>query len=314
MSKAKSIRIINSIIFFFGLFFFLMPLQIAAEELQITPPATQIWKLTPGEQVITQFSVTNKTDIALKVTFDQAEYLAIQDKYVYPPVDVNSSSYWLTTETASVVLSPGEQRYIDMLIKVPDNVATGAYTPVLFTTYTSDTAPSVNNTEIQLAPSFKVPINILGEDVESKLTLNIRTDQQMFSFNKPEFSIEAKNTGNTYLSPLLRLQVISPTLDRIYDETLNAGLSLIYPDMGLSQEFVLDSVDMNSLSSLGRYEIQLLGEDSANGVSEFASLTFYVIPLPAVFIAFALLLLGIVMGSLALYKDRKRKQKKTFKS
>jgi hypothetical protein len=136
----------------------------------------------------------------------------------------------------------------------------------------------------------------------------------MFSFNKPEFSIEAKNTGNTYLSPLLRLQVISPTLDRIYDETLNAGLSLIYPDMGLSQEFVLDSVDMNSLSSLGRYEIQLLGEDSANGVSEFASLTFYVIPLPAVFIAFALLLLGIGAGSLSLYKDRKRKQKKTFKS
>jgi len=314
MLKAKSTRIINSIVFFFGLFFLLMPSQIAAEELQITPPANKIWELTPGEQVITQFSVTNKTDISLKVTFDQAEYLAIQDKYVYPPVDVNSSSYWLTTETASAVLAPDEQKYIDLLIKVPDNVATGAYTPVLFTTYTSETAPSVTNTEIQLAPSFKVPINILGEDVESNLTLSIRADQRIFSFNRPEFSVEAKNTGNTYLSPLLRLQVISPTLDRIYDETMNAGLSLVYPDMNLTQEFLLDNVDMNSLSSLGKYEIQLLGEDSTNSVSEFTSLTFYVIPLPAVFIALALLFLCIGAGSLSLYKSRKRIQKKTYKS
>jgi hypothetical protein len=316
----KSLSNIARAIFFLLFFSSVFTVQVMASELSITPPDTKLWSLSPGEQVITQFSVTNDTGIPLLVSFDKAEYLAIQDKYVYPPLDVNSCSFWLTAETATVDLAPSETKYIDLLIRVPEGASTGAYTPVLFSTYTSSTSITDKKTEIQLAPSFKVPINVVSTDTNSELELKLTTDNIIFTFTPPSFQILAKNTGNTYLSPLLRLQVISPAMDRILDETINPGLALIYPGTDIEKEYTLTDLDLNSLTNIGRYEIQLLGEDTSAETSTFTSVTFYVIP--PIFLLFILLLVALVSSSvlLTLYRRRKKRmaatvtKKETFKT
>ncbi|MEP7104051.1 MAG: hypothetical protein ABI721_05065 [Candidatus Dojkabacteria bacterium] len=272
--------------------------------IEVTPSFSEL-KLKPGESYAGSFLIKNNNEY--NVLLDVSKGEITPDGKINLETNNNSSSNWITTVHANIRINSLNEFTFTYSIKIPDGITDQTIQPIFILKLVNDGTESGATTGIsQLIPfQFRILVNQTGEYNADLDIVKLQASKSILIGSDQTIAFEVKNPSTSPAKPLIRLQVVSPDNQIIYQSVENENLSVLLTDQSILKENNISNAITTDLKP-GRYNIELLVTDTLTSKSTIQKLSFYYIPLQ-IFIIIVILTIAFVILATLLLRFRKRK-------
>ena len=275
----------------------------AQEKLSLTvKPSLIEEKVDPGQVIQKEVTVTNFSTAVQKLYLSSKNITDVAGNGTpifakegeATPYDVSS---WVTFNTTSVALSPGESKIIPITIIVPKEIGPGGhYGGVFF----SENPPDVTQSGTGVGYQVGVLLNLRVSGVvdEQIAVREFRTSNLVYGKDNVEFAAKVENTGNILVRPRGPIDIINMFGRKVDTLRMNDAAAAVFPK-GI-RVFTLgwESKDVH----FGRYTARLVlsfGDTAIQNTTPSVT-SFWVLPsniiIPAaIFLLFFIMITWILM-------------------
>lgn len=296
----------------------------SAYALSVTPIRFE-YTADPGDTLTDSVRLTNDT------TIKQTYYPVVQDftassdesgKPLFLPEGTQTSTSiitWVTFETTSTALNPGETRYVPFHIHVPKTAEPGGYYGGLLFSTAAPSATNAVGVAAKVGPL--VLIKVTGDAKELGSILSFTATPSTVSHLPVDFSIRFQNTGTVHLQPTGEIRItnmlgggvatipVNPEADNVLPNSVRRFESSWQRGATDPDAFELPSEWENF--GFGLYTASLVLQYGTAQSTAVATTTFWVIPwqlLVLVVIVVALFLLLLRTYTRARARRKRLKQ------
>jgi hypothetical protein len=263
----------------------------------------------PGEEQKHTVSVTNLSSATQTYYLSLRDIIGVEDGGVpiFADEGQEKTGYelveWVSLSVNELTIAPGEEKTVDVTIKVPDNATPGSHFGGVFV---SMTPPRLRETGA--AVGYEVA-NIISLRVDGDVVVNAQirafsTSNFIHSTPKVEFNARVENKGTVLIKPFGPIEIRNMFGTKVASLTLNESKAGIFP----LTERPFTVVWENESGGFGRYEAvvsMLYGEqDRQSTISSTTS--FWILPLKIILPALGALafILAVTYISIKLYIRR----------
>lgn len=283
-----------------------------ANSLKVSPLRTDI-SADPGETKVVKITIGNPTSSAVSVRPVQNDFVA--DGEDGTPALILEESEYASSHSLKQFLQPldsftlegGESKTIEATIVVPENAEAGGYFGAVRFMPTSPDEGGQVNLSASVASLILLTVN---GDAPEKLTLTDFTVQQQgrsatffTTGDNMSISIRFKNEGNLQAGPFGNISVTKGG-EVLYQTEFNNSdpRGMVLPDSARRW-----SESIENISGFGKYTVSAVFTYGSNNQTIEVTKSFWVIPLPIIISAIAILILiiGAIIG-LVLYRRRRK--------
>ncbi len=188
--------------------FFLHPIDVSA--MIISPVRFEI-SGDPGETILKEMIIVNDENVTQSLYSSFANFEAQGETGSASFVDpVEGIGTWMQTDT-SIYLTPGEQKKVNIIIKIPENAEPGGHFGVIFWG-NSPTNPLLGQQlSIGAKSGLLVLLTVNGEVKEGGGLLSFKTKDDKFWYNTLPVSFEYRfrNDGSDRIKPVGKIKLRS---------------------------------------------------------------------------------------------------------
>lgn len=177
--------------------------------LQISPTQENIGKIEPGEVHTGSFNVQNTGNKAYDYTVSISPFSFKNDRYEQ---DFDSTSKytvltdWVTFDSESGSVQPGEQSQINYTIKVPSNAPGGLQSAAIMVTMKNDGEMKESGVQTVSRAAYPIYMNVAGDTNERGVIVENKIPGLIF--NPPVVvSSVVENSGNIYATATYEMKV-----------------------------------------------------------------------------------------------------------
>lgn len=266
--------------------------------LAISPPS-HIINVAPGEEyeVVTKLINAGDSDVNLSLRqgameLDQFNVITLSD-----PEQAQLQN-WLELPAEAILLPADSSQ--DLIIKItpPPGTQPGTYFPTVVAQQTGFAGDEDSSAIINLDL-----IQIIGVNVATEFPPEIIEISEL-KINNPVVSGEVRisygltNLSTFYTRPTGRIQLVSPSGKRVWEEIVNPDETGLAAGSGVSKSIILSEGEDIELSEIGEYKLELLVLDDQFETAGFKSSQSFIVPSLYILLAgvFLILLLLIALG------------------
>ncbi len=278
-------------------------------------PAKFEFSADPGDTIQSHITLINEQKITLAFKAS-LERVTTRGSYGEPMFTGEKAGLanWIELTPSEVILGPGQEKKILLVIEVPENAdAGGNYAAIFWSTVPIEGGGSGMGITMRVAAL--VLLRVSGEVIESGEILNFRANKKSINYLPINFSCTLKNTGTVHLKPkgeivikniLGRTTKILPVNSEGYnvlpDSERNFSVSWEPKDSGTEIEgkgFFAGLKKEKAAFGLGYYKATLNLEYGETKQTSQASFGFWILPWRILLLSFLILgtvFFGIVQG------------------
>lgn len=251
----------------------------------------------PGEVLEKQITLTNLSDTENIYYLFTRDIESVRDGGT--PVYANENaektgfelSEWVELAETEVVLQPGEERSVGVVINIPEEATPGSHFGGIFVSMVPPRLRSVG-ASVGYEVANIISIRIAGDVTESALIRSFRTDQLIYGSTDVEFVAEVENRGNVLVRPFGPIEVYNMFGKQVANIIVNDSQGGVFPLT--RREFNVAWTDDGI--GFGRYEaiVSMIYGEQGRQSTISSSVSFWVLPMniitPALIILAVLLL------------------------
>ncbi|MEO6728997.1 MAG: hypothetical protein ABIM99_03680 [Candidatus Dojkabacteria bacterium] len=287
--------------------------KISAETgLQITPAVNNLI-VKPGDIVTGSFKIINNNEF--ETSLEISKGLRNLDDTISLDNFSNTSIDWIKLDIDNITIGSQKEHVFNYTITIPFDTQEGVYRPMfVFKLLTSIEDRGAITSLSQLLPfQFGLFVSFSGKyegDVQiDRFGVNssvlVGTDQKI------DFNI--KNINISPAKPIIRIQIVSPKGDVIYQSVQNENLSFLFKDKPITNTLDASSAFVTE-PEFGRYSVEILTKDTLTDKAQTAKVYFWFIPQNIIYIVVSILvLIGFISLFIFRFKKNKRKINKEDK-
>ena len=291
------------------LIIFLFPFEkLKAESGLLITPAVNNLNLKPGETYTGSFKLINNNEF--KVTLEVTKGLINDDDSISIDNFTNSSIDWIKLDTSSVEINSLKDRNFNYSITVPADTQEGYFRPMfVFKLIASQDESGAITSLTQLLPfQFNIFVSESGVYNGNLVIKSVAPGKKILVGNDQTINFNVVNSSNSPAKPLIRIQIVAPNGDIVFQSVQNESLSTLTKDKALTG-IVDASSGFNENSSMGRYSIEVLAKDTLTGKSVTERVYFWFVPQNIILIA-ALILVLLILLSIFIWKLKRSSKKR----
>lgn len=165
------------------------------------------------------------------------------------PVSSADLSGWMSVSPEDFTLAPGQSKDVTVTVKVPASAAPGGHYATVFA---QSGGPQTGGAQISSMVGSAFLVRVSGRVVESADVVEFSTAQARVIPGQPiEFTVRAKNTGNTHIRPQGTIEVFNGDI-KVDEIAVNPEGLTVLP--GAVRKFEVQS---NKTLPAGRYRAQM---------------------------------------------------------
>lgn len=283
-------------------------ISIKAESgLQITPAVLDI-VVTPGESTTGSFKLINNNEFSTILEISKG--LRNDDNTVSIENFTNSSIEWINLGLDRITIESQKENTFNYTITIPASIDEGMYRPMFIFKLLSSNEDTGSITSLsQLLPfQFNIIVSKSGEYNGELSVSNLSTSKNILLDNNQNINFKLENLNVSPTKPIIRLQVVSPTNDVVYQSVQNENLSYLIKGKEISNILDISNIFNNEMS-FGKYSVELFAKDTLTDKVVTQKTSFWFVP-QQVLIILVLVLIVISAIGFAIYKFKNRKVSK----
>lgn len=278
-------------------------------------PANNDLILKPGESYSGTFRLNNNNEFdasleALKGYLDSNNKVSL-DNFT------NESPNWIRVDFEETILKSQHSGDYGYSIDIPSDAQEGVYRPLLVFKLSSTTEESGSVTSLNQLLPFQLNIFVSESGVyngQMAITdLNVANKFLIGSDQVINYKLENKNSSPT--KPFIRLQIVSPDNQIIYQTVQNESLTYLLNTNVFSNSLEAKNI-FNKDMQLGRYSVEIFAKDLLTDKTISQKIYFWYIPqnilLLIVGVIIVLILMLVVRFWLKRNLGKKKKEKHLF--
>jgi len=255
---------------------FVRPQIARADSIGLTPPKFELLG-NPGDTVNEKIKVENRDNSDTTYQIDVEDFKAADDDGSVSLVDdpnapaTNFSlAQWVTVEPKRVTVPAGQEKVIDVTIKIPKDAEPGGhYASVLV--HVAGISTAEGSASVESRVGTLVLLRVSGAITE-KLNVDIfKTNESYYQQGPVEFELRTTNTGNVHVAPAGTIVITNMFGKKIQEIPLTTANVL--PG---SSRIVRTTLDNKGL--LGRYTATLVANYGQSKQNITATTSFIVFP------------------------------------
>ncbi len=164
-------------------------------------PAKFEFSADPGDTIQSHITLINeqKITLAFKASLERVTTRGSYGEPMFTGEKVGLAN-WIELTPSEVILGPGQEKKILLVIEVPENAdAGGNYAAIFWSTVPIEGGGSGMGITMRVAAL--VLLRVSGEVIESGEILNFRANKKSINYLPINFSCTLKNTGTVHLKP-----------------------------------------------------------------------------------------------------------------
>ena len=272
-------------------------------------PATIEGGAIPGETQVHTVNITNLSGAKQIYYLYNRDISGVQEGGVPIFADENEEktgyelSTWVTLDASEIELEPGQEKPVQITIKVPENATPGSHFGGMFI---SMQPPRMRSTGASVGYEVAniISIRVAGDAVESAQIRSFSTDNFIYSKPKVDFTARVENKGTVLVRPFGPLEIYNMFGKRVAMITLNEPKGGVFP---LSERSFSVTWE-NDGPGFGRYQaiVSMVYGDQGRQSTISSTASFWILPmniiLPALGVLAFLLLLAYIFVKLYINK------------
>lgn len=314
MATKTSLRFLTIALVSFALFCFSNTTKAVWTETQISnnnekdfiiEPKRFNLKLNSGQEINKQIKVTNTSkktgNFSIINFFLEGADLQNSSRTFLVNNSLDSEADWLEPEIKKFRLEPNQAQYVNIKIRIPDNVVGGDYYPIVLTQLDTEQESLIDKNKTNFIKQG-MPCFFLLTIGEKKYNKQIKiiffgSSKEVFSQRPIEFELGFENKSNFSAIPQYKI--------KIYDwKNKLVGLAPTKTINILKNSFRSEKIPWNyEKFLLGRYRAEIV----IGGNEEKETIYFWVIPWRELFLGF--LILVLIIYEISFFKKRLERKK-----
>lgn len=198
---------LSLIIGLFLIFLFLLPLSLVRAEGRGVglSPLTFEMTVNPGDTEINQLKVYNpneESQIGIKMEVEDFTVIGEIGHVKIEPAETETYSIarWVTIDSEEFILGPGEQKFIEFTIDIPDDAEPGGHYGSILAKTTSVVGGEFAGAAVAGRVGALVLLSVSGE-VRESLSVESFSVPNYSEYGPINFELRFKNTGTVHLKP-----------------------------------------------------------------------------------------------------------------
>ncbi len=275
---------------------FVLPFKPLSAEtgLQISPAVNDLIA-KPGEAYVGSFTIKNKNEY--NISLEPQKGLLDNQSNIQLENFSNASTEWIKLDGPETILNSQKEVTYNYSVNIPQDSQEGFYRPMfIFKLLAEQTESGTTTSLTELLPfQFNIFVSesgVYNGNIEIR-KLGISSSVLVGTQQNIDFSI--MNTSSSPSKPLIRIQVVSPSSDIIYQTVQNENLSAVYKDQSLANTLNISSA-FKPDSKIGRYTVELISVDTLTSKTTSRKVAFWYIPQEVIYLILIILFLLIIFA------------------
>ncbi|MFS8130546.1 MAG: hypothetical protein ACMG57_01065 [Candidatus Dojkabacteria bacterium] len=278
--------------------FILIPLKFAyADSGLLISPAVNDLILKPGEAYAGTFNIRNNHEYNISLELQKGSLTSKGEVSLDSSNDV--STQWISTNQTNVAINSFKDLTYNYSINIPLDAQEGFYRPMFILKLSSEQNESGAVTSLTQLLPFQLNIFVSENGkYDGFLKINkLNVGSTILIGNQQKVDFAVSNINPSPSKPLIRIQVLSPEGEIIYQSVKNESLLIINQNQEIAQSLNI-SDSFNDGSKIGRYTIELYVKDILTSREVTSRIAFWYLPQPyvnaVVVILFVLVLVALL--------------------